>query len=354
MKTDMSLPEMAAELQRRENVKHDFLYPTKELHLQPTEAGQQLVLENGNDLAFDVTKHTHRQLGTWAGVPAKYYDRMLNEAPDLLAGNINHWLKKSDKKRMVRTLDGNARAFLSDRYRRIDNEDVARMVLPTLLDSSNFTQVVSTSVTDSFLHIKAIFPQVEAEIKVGDVVRSGVAIKNCEIGLSRLMILPFVDRLVCSNGMIVPEYGLNKMHIGRRIETSAAFEYQLFQDDTLKADDEALMLQVRDMVMALSKPEFFTQIVDKMREAAESKKIEKPVEAVELLAKDFVLNEPEKQDVLENLIRGGDYSKGGALNAVTATANNHESYDRATELEAMGGKILDLPANQWKVIAEAA
>ena len=34
---------------------------------------------------------------------------------------------------MVRTLDGKARAFLSDRYHRIDNEQIAEAVLPVLL-----------------------------------------------------------------------------------------------------------------------------------------------------------------------------------------------------------------------------
>ena len=33
---------------------------------------------------------------------------------------------------MVRTLDGNARAFLSDRYRRLDNYDLLAHVLPML------------------------------------------------------------------------------------------------------------------------------------------------------------------------------------------------------------------------------
>ncbi|MBL0089244.1 MAG: hypothetical protein IPP44_22195 [Ideonella sp.] len=33
---------------------------------------------------------------------------------------------------MVRTLDGQARAFLSDRYRRLDNYDLCEHVLPML------------------------------------------------------------------------------------------------------------------------------------------------------------------------------------------------------------------------------
>ena len=35
---------------------------------------------------------------------------------------------------MVRTLDGEARALLSDRYHRIDNEEIAEMVLPVLME----------------------------------------------------------------------------------------------------------------------------------------------------------------------------------------------------------------------------
>jgi hypothetical protein len=41
------------------------------------------------------------------------------------------------------------------------------------------------------------------------------------------------------------------------------------------------------------------------------------------------------------------------LNAVTKTANLVSDYDRATELEAVGGRILDLAANDWSVIAAA-
>jgi len=114
------------------------------------------------------------------------------------------------------------------------------------------------------------------------------------------------------------------------------------------------MMKVRDIVVAASNREVFDSIVAKMREAREGQKVERPVEAVEILSKSFALDEGEKQSVLENLIRGQDYSKYGMLNAVTAVANEHGSYDRATELESFGGKILDLPKSEWRVIAEAA
>jgi hypothetical protein len=42
------------------------------------------------------------------------------------------------------------------------------------------------------------------------------------------------------------------------------------------------------------------------------------------------------------------------LNAVTNLANDTESYDRATELEFLGGQVLDLNPSQWERIAVAA
>ena len=49
--------------------------------------------------------------------------------PELLAENVNSWFQREPTQRMVRTLDGTVRAFLSNRYRRIDNLDIAEIVL---------------------------------------------------------------------------------------------------------------------------------------------------------------------------------------------------------------------------------
>ncbi len=359
MRQGKDIVALATELQRRSEAKVDFVAPTKKVHLEPEfsedgTATQKLIVENGEDHRYDLTQHTHRQLGTWAKVPAKYYDRMLAEAPQLLTDNVNHWLAKSDTNRMVRTLDGTARAFLSDRYRRIDNEDIAEQVLPILLDSGNFSEIISTEVTDSRLYIKALFPKVENEITVGDAVQAGVVISNSEIGLGSLKVEPMIYRLVCTNGMISQDHGLSRYHVGRKVAGDGDNAFEVFRDETIKADDAALMMKLHDIVKACSDPKVFESIVAKMREATEGARVQKPVEAVEVLAKSFSLNDGEKGSVLEQLIRGGDYSRYGMLNAVTATANDHESYDRATELESMGGKILDLPRKDWEVIAEAA
>lgn len=359
MKQGKSLVELAQELQRRSEVKQDYVAPTKKLQLTETEGEGGIIHRLGLDLGdesqdYGITPHAHRQLGTWAGVPAKYYDRMKLDAPHLLTENVNHWLEESNVNRMVRTLDGEARAFLSDRYRRIDNEDVAEQVLPVLLDSNNFSEIISCEVTDRKLYIKALFPKMEGEIGLNDQVQAGVIISNSEIGLGSLNIQPLVYRLVCLNGMISQDHGLSRYHVGRQVPGDGGSAFELFRSETLEADDAALMMKIHDIVKASSQPEVFNAIIAKMREATEGPKVIKPVEAVELLAKNYGLNDDEKGGVLESLIRGQDYSKYGMLNAVTSVANTHESYDRATELEAMGGKILDLPKRDWSVLAYAA
>jgi hypothetical protein len=39
---------------------------------------------------------------------------------------------------------------------------------------------------------------------------------------------------------------------------------------------------------------------------------------------------------------------------VTRMSADVESYDRATELERVGAKVIELPKHEWREIAEAA
>lgn len=41
-------------------------------------------------------------------------------------------------------------------------------------------------------------------------------------------------------------------------------------------------------------------------------------------------------------------------NAITRMSSDVESYDRATDLERVGAQVIELPRDDWKVLAEAA
>jgi hypothetical protein len=58
--------------------------------------------------------------------------------------------------------------------------------------------------------------------------------------------------------------------------------------------------------------------------------------------------------VLRHLIIEGDLSGYGLVNAVTHYSQDVGGYDRATEFEALGGKLIELAPTEWKGLAQAA
>ena len=73
---------------------------------------------------------------------------------------------------------------------------------------------------------------------------------------------------------------------------------------------------------------------------------------VEVVKKNYTLNESQGDSILRHLCEGGDFTQWGLANAVTRTANDEESYEHATNLERIGGKIIELSPKDWKVISE--
>ncbi|MBE9060344.1 DUF932 domain-containing protein [cf. Phormidesmis sp. LEGE 11477] len=350
MKTGRTLTEMAQALETQQALKKDYVADTRALEMTP--AGQ-LAIANNTTQTFDVTSNAHRQIGDRIGIPAKYYNRMLTKAPELLRANVNHWFQTNPEQRMIRTLGESARAFLSRRYRRLDNFDLAEAVLPTLLQMEG-AQVMSCELTETRMYLKVVTAKVQADVKVGDPVQAGVCISNSEIGMGALRVEPLVYRLVCTNGMVTPDRSARNRftHLGRAAaDTPDA--YELFSDQTLAADNAAFFLKVQDLVRDAVDRTKFEALVAQMRATTEHRIEGNPVKAVELLSNKFKLQQSESSGVLQHLIQGGDLSQWGLLNAVTRTAQDVESYDRATELEELGATVMSLPSAQWKQLATA-
>ena len=111
-----------------------------------TDTGK-LILQNGEQHTLGVRRIAHEQIADKLGIPQKYYDRMQQDNPQLLAANINSWFNREPKKQLVRTIGGEARAFLSDSFRPLDNYDVATHLLPRLIELG--LEVVSSQITES-------------------------------------------------------------------------------------------------------------------------------------------------------------------------------------------------------------
>lgn len=352
MKNGKSIIELATEIQRQAKSKVDYISDTRNLKMDPD---LKLVIPNGETKRLDVNDQAHRQIGDRIGIPAKYYDRMRSEAPQLLADNVNHWLREQPETRLVRTLDDKVRAFLSNRYQRIDNNHVAEVVLPVLSQTEGI-EIMSAEITESRLYIKAVTHRVRAEVKsrrVGDVVEAGVMISNSEIGMGSIQVQPFFYFLACLNGMVRNKEGMRAAHLGTRLDADENIA-AILADDTRKLMDRSVLLKVRDVVRAAMDAARFQQAIDAMQQQTQQVVSGNPAKAIEVLADDFGMTDTEQSSVLRHLIQGGDLSRYGLMNAVTRTAEDLGDYDRATEFETMGGRILDLPKSQWERLAQAA
>jgi Domain of unknown function (DUF932) len=292
------------------------------------------------DGGLPIRQVAHSQIGERLQIPKKFYDRLREGHPDLLAHNLTQLFRREPERRMLRLIDSEVRAFLSDRYRRIDHWDVLSAVYPILRDMPD-VEFPSCEITETRMYVRALLPRIQAEVNVGDIVQAGVQISNSEVGWGALSVQPIVYRLVCKNGMIAADFGTKRYHVGARIGDTEE-SYRIYRTETMQADDEALMLKLADTVRAVCDETVFGTIVARCKELAEIR-VEQPIEAVERLSQRLVLTEEEQDAVLRNLVDGGELTGWGLLNAVTRTAQDADSFDRAVELERFGGQLAEEP-----------
>ena len=343
MKQGRTLQALGEELTRQRTARRDFVADTRNLEISSSNTGSMLSVFMGNEKhEYGINALAHQQISTRLGIPYRYYQKMQEEDPALLDENVNAWFQKTPERRMVRILDGSVRAFLSDRYRRLDNLELCSAVLPVIQEMKGAV-IESCEVTATHLYLKVINRKMKAEVAVGDVVQAGFVVSNSEVGLGSLKVEPLVFRLVCKNGMICKDYTQKRYHVGRQAGGNEAEAYELYSDETLKQDDKTFFMKVADTVRYAVDEAKFMLTVDKMKEAMGIPLEHDPVKEVEILADRFLLTQNERGDVLRQLFMSGDNSRYGLLNAVTAASRIAPDYERATDLERIGGEILSMP-----------
>jgi hypothetical protein len=140
---------------------------------------------------------------------------------------------------------------------------------------------------------------------------------------------------------------MSARHIGKRLGENLS-------DETIEADDRAFWLAARDELRASTDAAAFETTLATLRETTEGTRVTSPIAATKRLANTYSLSDEEQEIVLLNLSTQGDMTRWGLLNAVTATAQTVESFDRGVELEELGWNIASLSNRDWERIAVAA
>jgi len=340
-----------------------------------------------NDVAFD-------QIAAKADIPAKTARRLRDEYPDVLDHAVKRIWENENEPRMIRSFmnpqngggfaTGTARAFVSDRFKTFDNVHLLSAALPQLMESDAQWKVVKGVVTDKqmFIELKSEVITADAAARqsnphatnnvmsltehtrdiggvnrtVGDVMALAIRLRNSEVGLGSISVQQMLMTLACLNGMITGNQHRSAHLTSARGDQEFA---KILQDDTIEADNHALKLKLRDLIANYSSADQFEVLVDKFA-AARSDLIQvAPQQAVENLGGILKLTKPQTANVLDGLMAtiqqagyvGQPVSRATLINAVTAVQHVVQP-DEAGDWEAMGGKLLDLPASQWKVVSE--
>lgn len=368
MKKGRTLTELAQEIERQKETKRDFKAPASALRIHSNGVSK---IDLGGGQPMEVGEVAHDQIAEKVGIPRKYYDRMREEAPELLDQNVNHWFQKPqvDEKGqpkphdqyLVRTLDGRVRALLSNKYRPMDNADFAEAALPVLAELD--LMIVSCEITERNLLIKAVDRRIERDIPTGAKMGSGhsifdtlspaITLRNSEVGCGSLAALTSVWIKQCTNLSTFSERSVRKYHVGAKREEGDGIQ-ELLSDKSKLLSDAALWSSIQDIVKAAFERARFDALVDDIAATTQDKISGDVVKVVEVTSKKFGLTETERGSVLKHLIEGGDLTRYGLHNAITRTAEDLEDYDRATKFEHLGGQIIELPKSEWKTIAAAA
>ena len=369
MKRGMSLENLLTTVVEQQKTKRDFVANTKEsismvvAEDMPDQVALVLLKEGASELErFSISENCHRQIAGRLQIPLKHYFRMLADYRDLIVNEVNAIFNNEPQTRLLRTLDGKARAFLSDRYKVLDNDQVLEQVLPPIVKGDIPSQLLSSNITENNMYLKVLFTGDDLAQEVGtlrngepDIVRPGALVKNSETGMGSMVTEGFFYRDYCLNGCVFGKteiFNAKRIHLGGKLVANGEFE--VFSDETKRKQNELIIAEVADAMKALTNVENVQMMGDALRATKEGAQVENAFAAVDQLAKEVDIRDGEKESVIENFLQDGDFSRWGMINAVTKIANSDSvDYERACELEQIGGSLIDLHTSQWNRIANA-
>lgn len=324
-------------------VPQDRIVAAKAMDFEVGEGGVLRYKTPGHGI--DETLHRNA-LGQMAGrleIPMAYVDHLqgivteqgarAEWAQNLLARTLREHTTHSGDRWLVRSVGGEARAVLSDKFRRIDCRPSALALIEVAQDRG---LIVSDGIfTETRTSLKFILPQIVEPVP-GEHMVFGFDWSNSDFGRGANDLRMFMFRLLCWNGA-VGESVVRQVHIGRRLEDDVAYS-----EKTVQLDAAATASALRDHAAHAISEVRVQQMVEGIRAAHEQKL--NPKAAVESLRKALPKGDVEKvveafnSPDVENM--PGGQSLWRWSNALSFVAGNTEDADKRIDLERLAGDVL--------------
>ena len=346
----------------------DYIAPTSALQVQTIDGSTNVILEaergmptqsfKANDVAFtqlaencNIEVRTARRLRDNENY-SQEFDALLNKI-----------FQNEPKNKMLRTFDGEKpilRAVVSDKYKTFDNSDLIQAALPQLLGSEADWHVVNGSVTDQKMAIRLKSRVQTGEPAVGDLMANGLCLSNSETGNGSVSVAQMYWTLVCLNGMQTANKSRSTHVTGSR----GSDHWHLLTEETKDLDNRALAARITDIVGSFASRESFDSVLEQMANAHNDvieNGLLNPTAVIDAVVKVLAIPKKNSESLMAGLMStvqqdgyaGQPMSRATIVNAVTAVANTVEA-DKVDDWQLAGSTILDLPRNQWEVIARAA
>jgi hypothetical protein len=310
-------------------------------------------------------------------IPTGYLRRCRDTLPVLYDHNVNGWLADNPtRKFLIRTLraadgeprgdgtDGVMRAFLSDRYRCIDNFDVLLAALRGITDAGVTDPVIDADLTDRRMIVRVSTPDLAvlapkllesyrnpfggddlgrgwtpaamaAHNGPGGVtdplVFAGFVITNSETGGGAFNITPRMVVKICNNGLTITADALKRVHLGGVLDEGIVE----WSEATVQKNLALVASQTQDAVRKFLDPAYLAaKVADLEAEAGEP--IEDATAVITNVSKRLGFSTVEQTNILAHFIKGGQMTAGGVMQAVTSAAQLHTDGDAAADMEAKG------------------
>ncbi len=361
------LQQLVAELERQKASRIDFVTDTRHLGIRPVDKGVLVIPMTETALQWlpvdglPLHRTALNQLGAkmTPPVPGKFLQDLVDQRPIRAAALLDGLMTDKPESRLIRCLDGSVRAILSDKYRMIDNYDLAFAALDVARGVGG--EVVEASLSESHMRIKftsrAIFDAVAVTPgahtflgSIGHRDRTGghpdnpdlpggpgtvhplVTVSNSETGQGGLDVSIGLLQSICTN-LVIIEHAVSRVHVGERMEQG------LFTMETVMADNRVLFMKVRDVIKGAFDSETFKRLVA-VANKAQTDVIRDPRTALANLAEDNGLSEDGRDRIMEYFLRDYDQTRYGLGQAVARCAQDIDEPESATMMEELAGTII--------------
>ena len=350
----MTLTQIISALKDQKLRKRDLIVPSSQLKME----ARALVIDH--DYIVIPNEFCHSQIANRLGIDKRYYDRInTNQDYKCLCLNFNYWMEQEERNFLLRTFASNntgeagiARAFLSDRYRIIDNYDVAIAALDAIKDSGIKVNVEGGDLTDRRMYLRFTAPDIEAQApallknykvpgggdpKPGDAgIITGFVLGNSETGSGRFFIAPRIVVLACMNGMIQKKEAIGEIHLGSKMEEGVVE----WSETSRRKQMELICEQTKDAVKTFLSEDYLNGLVRRLTEAG-TEKLSKPIDAVKNVAASLNFSDEKVESLLNYFVDGSDPTAFGLVQAVTYLAQHDLDADARFDVEASSFELVE-------------